>query len=215
MHPWQTAFFFDLPPGLWQDLFAPFERVWDVLGQLTSIVNSRVTPEIQGNVHPLAVIEGAVSIGEGTIVEPGAYIKGPTIIGKHCEIRHGAYIRGGVLAGDKCVIGHTTEVKNAIFMDGAKAGHFAYIGDSILGRNVNLGAGTKLANLKMIAGNVQLKLAGKLMDSGLRKFGAILGDDVETGCNSVCSPGTMLGKQSMVYPCHHARGFHGPKSIVR
>jgi carbonic anhydrase/acetyltransferase-like protein (isoleucine patch superfamily) len=141
-----------------------------------------------------------VIIGSGTIVEPGAMIKGPSVIGNNCQIRQGAYIRGNCLVGNGCVVGHTTEIKGSIMLDGAKAGHFAYIGDSILGRDVNLGAGTKLANLRMIPGNIVIRSGNARYDTGRRKLGAILGDRTETGCNSVTSPGTLMGPRSIVYP---------------
>lgn len=147
-----------------------------------------------------------ISIGDGTVVEPGALIKGPTIIGRNTEVRQGAYIRGVCLIGDRCVVGHTTEMKSAVMLNNARAGHFAYIGDSILGNNVNLGAGTKLANLKIIGSEVKLRIEGKTYKTGLRKFGAILGDDVETGCNSVTNPGTLIGKASLVYPNISVKG---------
>ncbi len=140
-----------------------------------------------------------IIIGPGTILEPGVFIKGPAIIGMDTEIRQGAYIRGDCLVGNGCVIGHTTEVKGSIMLDGAKAPHFAYVGDSILGRNVNLGAGTKLANLKMIPGPITITAKSKRFKTGRRKLGAILGDGTETGCNSVTSPGTLLGPHSIVY----------------
>jgi acetyltransferase-like isoleucine patch superfamily enzyme len=140
-----------------------------------------------------------IIIGPGTIVEPGALIKGPAIIGNHSEIRQGAYIRGNCLVGNRCVVGHTTEMKGSIMLDGAKAPHFAYVGDSILGKNVNLGAGTKLANLKMIPGSIVITSDKKRYDTGRRKLGAILGDHTETGCNSVTSPGTLMGPSSVVY----------------
>jgi len=156
-----------------------------------------------------------ISIGEGTVVEPGALIKGPTIIGRNTEVRQGAYIRGSCLIGDECVVGHTTEMKNAVMLNNAKAGHFAYIGDSILGNNVNLGAGTKLANLKIVGSEVNLKVEEKIYKTGLRKFGAILGDDVETGCNSVTSPGVLLGRSSIVYPNMTVKsGYYPERSII-
>ena len=131
-----------------------------------------------------------IRIGKGVLIEPGAYIKSPTIIGDQTEIRHGAYIRGHCLIGENCVVGHVTEVKHTIFMNGAKAGHFAYLGDSILGNQVNLGAGTKLANLRFIKGEVIISSPEGPVKTGLRKLGAILGDNVQTGCNSVTNPGT-------------------------
>jgi acetyltransferase-like isoleucine patch superfamily enzyme len=140
-----------------------------------------------------------IIIGPGTVVEPGAFIKGPVIIGDRSEIRQGAYIRGDCIVGNRCVVGHTTEMKGSILLDGAKAAHFAYVGDSILGRDVNLGAGTKLANLKMIPGSIAVTAGKKRYDTGRRKLGAILGDHTETGCNSVTSPGTLMGPSSIVY----------------
>ncbi|MCB9476052.1 MAG: glucose-1-phosphate thymidylyltransferase [Deltaproteobacteria bacterium] len=155
-------------------------------------------------------------VGPGTVIESGAMIKGPTVIGAKTEVRQGAYIRGDVLVGDECVVGHTTEAKNTIMMNGAKAGHFAYLGDSILGRDVNLGAGTKLANLKMVEGTVALPLPdGERLDTGRRKLGAILGDGTETGCNSVTSPGTLLGKRARVYPCVSVpAGYYSTRTII-
>jgi UDP-3-O-[3-hydroxymyristoyl] glucosamine N-acyltransferase len=141
-----------------------------------------------------------ILIGSDTIIEPGALIKGPVVIGSNTEIRQGAYVRGDCIVGNGCVVGHTTEIKGSVMLDGAKAGHFAYIGDSILGNEVNLGAGTKLANLKMIPGTVTVRSGKKLVDTGRRKIGAILGDRTETGCNSVTSPGTLMGPHSIVYP---------------
>ena len=156
-----------------------------------------------------------IYLGEGTVVEPGALIKGPSIIGNHTEVRQGAYLRGNCLIGDRCVVGHTTEVKHSIMLDDAKAGHFAYIGDSILGNHVNLGAGTKLANLKIVDVEMRLRVEGKVYETGLRKLGAILGDYTETGCNSVTSPGTLLGKASLVYPCVNIPGgFYPERSVV-
>jgi acetyltransferase-like isoleucine patch superfamily enzyme len=145
------------------------------------------------------LFDDRIIIGPGTIVEPGALIKGPTVIGNDSEIRQGAYIRGDCLVGNKCIVGHTTEMKASIMLDGAKAPHFAYVGDSILGKGVNLGAGTRLANLKMIPGPITVTADRKRYDTGRRKLGAILGDRTETGCNSVTSPGTLLGPASIVY----------------
>jgi bifunctional N-acetylglucosamine-1-phosphate-uridyltransferase/glucosamine-1-phosphate-acetyltransferase GlmU-like protein len=155
-----------------------------------------------------------IIIGPGTIVEPGAFIKGPVIIGSHSEIRQGAYIRGECLVGNRCVVGHTTEMKGSILLDGAKAPHFAYVGDSILGKNVNLGAGTKLANLKMIPGSIVITLDKKRYNTGRRKLGAILGDHTETGCNSVTSPGTLMGPSSIVYSGVAVPGGYYPSKTI-
>jgi bifunctional N-acetylglucosamine-1-phosphate-uridyltransferase/glucosamine-1-phosphate-acetyltransferase GlmU-like protein len=113
-------------------------------------------------------------------------------------------------------VGHTTEVKHTIFLNDAKAGHFAYLGDSILGNNVNLGAGTKFANLRFLPGTVKIKTEKGLVDSGLRKIGGILGDNCQTGCNSVCSPGTIMGKDSMLMPnTTSPSGYHPARSLIK
>lgn len=162
------------------------------------------------------LFDDRIIIGSGTVVEPGALIKGPTIVGTNSEVRQGAYIRGNCLIGNQCVVGHTTEIKSSIMLDGSKAGHFAYIGDSILGRDVNLGAGTKLANLKIIRGSIKIIFDKKSYDTNRRKLGAILGDRTETGCNSVTSPGTLMGPDSMVYPgTSVAGGYYSKKACVR
>lgn len=196
------------------DLLGDSLRPW--LTQILESLNVSKDPIVLGVVKPGAILEGPVYIAEGAIVEPTAYIQGPCYIGPHAEVRHGAYVRGLVYAGPHAVIGHTSEVKNSVLFDHAKAAHFAYVGDSILGRNVNLGAGTKLANLPLRRGVIRYKnpLSGRLESSGLKKFGAILGDDSQTGCNSVLSPGTILMPGTMVMPCAHFRGtlFEGDPS---
>jgi len=157
-----------------------------------------------------------IAIGKGVLIEPGTYIREPTIIEDCTEIRQGAYIRGYCIFGKRCVVGHTTEVKHSIFLNDAKAGHFAYLGDSILGNEVNLGAGTKFANLRFIAGNVSIRAEKKTIDSGLRKIGAILGDGAQTGCNSVTNPGTIMGRKCALMPNTTApSGYHAPSSLIK
>jgi NDP-sugar pyrophosphorylase family protein len=161
-----------------------------------------------------ALMDDEIYIGKGTVIEPGVLIKGPAIIGDDTELRQGAYLRGDTLVGNGCVVGHATELKSSVMLGGSKAGHFAYIGDSILGK-VNLGAGTKLANLKIIESNIVVSIEGRRYETGLKKFGAILADGVETGCNSVTAPGTLLGKGVLLYPNTTARGYHPPKTIIK
>jgi hypothetical protein len=157
-----------------------------------------------------------IALGKGSLVEPGAMIKGPALIGDCTEVRQGAYLRGYTLIGDRCVAGHTTEIKHSIFLDDAKAGHFAYLGDSILGNDVNLGAGTKFANLKFIPGTIKILHDSLTHDTQMRKFGAILGDRAQTGCNSVTSPGTIIGKRGMLMPNTTApSGYHQYGAIIR
>lgn len=165
-------------------------------------------PIVKGIVHSSAVLEGRVYVAENAKVGPHSYIQGPCYIGPEAEVRHAAFIRGNVYIGPKAVVGHTTEVKGSIFFDGAKAGHFAYVGDSILGKEVNLGAGTKLANLRLDHREVKVThpLTKQRFSSGLKKLGAILGDFAQTGCNSVLSPGTVLMPSVHIMPCDHAQG---------
>jgi carbonic anhydrase/acetyltransferase-like protein (isoleucine patch superfamily) len=157
-----------------------------------------------------AVLLGrAIEIGNGVLVESGALIKSPAIIGEMSEVRQGAYLRGCCISGKRCILGHTTEIKHSIFLNDAKAGHFAYLGDSILGNNTNLGAGTKFANLRFLPGNIVIRAKGERFDTGRRKIGAILGDRTQTGCNSVTSPGTVFGKSCILMPNATApSGFH-------
>ncbi len=165
-------------------------------------------PRIEGSVSPHAIVEGRVYVAQGAEIGPTAYVQGPAYIGRGAEVRHGAFVRGGLYLGEGAVCGHATEAKNALLFDGAKAGHFAYIGDSILGRDTNLGAGTKLANLKLKKDEVAIRVpdgAGS-SPSGLRKLGALLGDGAQTGCNAVLSPGAILLPGTAVLPCAHFSG---------
>lgn len=159
--------------------------------------------------EPVYFKELDIFIGKGTQLEPSAIIKGPAIIGQSCDIRQGAYIRGNALIGNHCVIGHATELKNSIIMNHTEAGHFNYIGDSIIGSHVNLGAGSKLANLQLRSSDeklkgyinpIQIPLDSGNLDTGMEKLGAVIGDDVELGCNAIICPGTLLGKGVWVYP---------------
>lgn len=164
---------------------------------------------------------GFFTQGEGIIidstatVEAGAYLIGPCYIGPRAIIRSGAYIREYSWICADAVVGHASEVKHSILLPGAKAPHFNYVGDSILGKNVNLGAGTKLSNLRNDGGEVYLRVNGERIPSGLRKFGAILGEGCALGCNSVTNPGVILGCNSVVWPNVTVTGVHGKESQHR
>lgn len=149
-----------------------------------------------------------ILVGEGCMISPRAELCGPALIGPGTEVRPGAYIRENVLVGERCVIGNSTELKNCILFDEVQAPHFNYIGDSILGRKAHLGAGSILSNVRSDGGEVILRLPGGIaIPTGLAKFGAILGDDVEVGCNAVCNPGSLVGRGSRIYPLASLRGF--------
>ncbi len=205
-----------LLPGGW--LNDGFEIVCndDTKGKIQVWVEGEMVKEAAVICAGAVFVDFRVEIGSGAIIEPGALLKGPVIIGENTEIRQGAYLRGDCLIGADCVVGHTTEVKHSIFLDGAKAGHFAYIGDSILGNQVNLGAGTKLANLKFGPGSVKIRSdSGQSLDTGRRKIGAILGDRVQTGCNSVTNPGVILGQGSLVCPNATVKpGLYKSRTII-
>lgn len=212
------ADFFDLDRYEHKSLFddSQVAYVWDALKLLSDYLDQIIVPEIQGQVMEGAYLLGdEIFIGPGSVVEPGVVIKSPTYIGANTQVRHGAYVRGNALVGDHCVVGHATEVKNAIFLNGAQAGHFAYVGDSILGNRVNLGAGTKLANVKLNRTNVTVKVAERDYDTGLGKLGAILGDRVQIGCNAVSNPGTLLGPGCMTYALTLLRGYYLANTIIK
>jgi len=208
--------FFDLSDFEHAAVFEGCERAWDVLHHIAAYVRERAEMDVRGTVEEGAHIIGNVTIGEGTVVESGAYVRGPAIIGRDCQIRTGAYIRGDVLAGDGCIIGNASEMKNTLLLNGAMAPHYNYCGDSVLGNRCNLGAGTKLSNWKIAADKtVRLKNGDAMIDTGLTKFGALLGDDAQTGCNSVLNPGTVLGRNVLVYACAAVRGYIPHNTIVK
>lgn len=158
---------------------------------------------------------GPVVVHASAIIEPSAHFIGPCLIESEAEVRHGAYVRPFSWICVGAVVGHNTEVKHSILLPGAKAPHFNYVGDSILGKDVNLGAGTKLSNLRNDGGEVHLRLDGQRLGSGLRKFGAVLGEGCQLGCNSVTNPGTVLGPESVVWPNITVTGLHPEHSTHR
>jgi NDP-sugar pyrophosphorylase family protein len=213
----QPNYYFDLSSFEHREIFDDINHVWEVLPKISVYLRSFKLGNIGIDIPKTVYLINPefISIGEGTVVEPGSYIKGPCIIGKNCTIRHGAYIRGDLITGDNCVIGHDTEVKNALFLNDAHAAHFAYVGDSILGNRVNLGAGTICANLKLDRSPVKVPVDGKHYNTQLKKFGAVIGDDSQTGCNSVTNPGTLLGKSVYCYPCTNLGGFIPSDHVVK
>jgi NDP-sugar pyrophosphorylase family protein len=199
---------FDLEDFEHKGLFDGVQFAWEVLPKIGEYLKSVLKKGNCANIYEGTILKyvDRIYIEDGVIIEPGAFIEGPCWIGKGSEIRHGAYIRGNVIIGNKCVIGHTTEVKNSVFLNGAKASHFAYVGDSILGNDVNLGAGTKLANLRFDRKEIIVKEGGEIHKTGIKKFGAILADGAQTGCNSVTNPGTVFLKGAVCRPCENVSG---------
>lgn len=204
--------FFALDDFEHAEVFPRDAWVWTALHQLKAFLAQRtrgITQRLEGDISDTARLHGeGIIIERGAVVEDGAVIHGPAVIGAGTQVRQGAYLRGQVLTGRNCVIGHATEMKHALLLNGAQAPHFNYVGDSILGAGVNLGAGTRLSNLainslKDGAGrrpSIRLRLLGARVDTGLAKLGAILGDGVETGCNTVTNPGCLVGPGTLIYP---------------
>ena len=200
--------FFDLDGFRHKELFEDIDEVWKVLGpRLEQFIARTLSPGIRGRVMEGAwLLSDMIFIGEGTVVEPGALIKGPAIIGRNCEIRHAAYLRENVIIGDNCVVGHCTELKGCVLLNHVEAGHFAYVGDSVLGNHTMLGAGTKLANFKVDGSEVIVRDGDAAHRTGLVKFGAIVGDGCKFGCNSMSNPGTILEKNCIVMPASCVKG---------
>ncbi len=215
MNSFNSEFFFSLAQFSHRELFKEKSFVWDALKELDSYfekqIIGKIEVELSASVHLMK--KELISIGLGTIVEPGVYIQGPAIIGLNNIIRHGAYIRGGVITGEGCVIGHGTEVKRSIFLNRAQAAHFNYVGDSILGNDVNLGAGVKTANLRLDRQEVFIFYRGKKIKTGLKKFGVIMGDGAQIGCNSVTNPGALIGRGVCCHPCVSIKGFLSSQSL--
>lgn len=211
-------------PELWRELPEPLasafdpERPWSLLETaLDELLAERPGDAIEIALDPRVVLLGApIAIGKGTRIAPGATIEGPVRIGRDCEIRAGAYLRGGVYLGDGALVGASSEVKRAIFLAGAKAPHLSYVGDSILGAGSNLGAGTILSNFRHDGAEIAIATSGGVRSTGRRKLGALLGDGVETGCNSVLHPGTIVGARTRLYPGVQLRsGVWPADSIVK
>ncbi|CAD5243877.1 bifunctional sugar-1-phosphate nucleotidylyltransferase/acetyltransferase [Thermococcus camini] len=182
--------------GYWNDIGRP----WNLLELNEYILKNRLRHEIRGIVEEGATIVPPVEIGEGTVVRSGAYIVGPVKIGRNSRIGPNCFIRPATSIGDNCHVGNAVEVKNSIIMDGSNAPHLNYVGDSIIGENTNLGAGTITANLRHDRGNVKVEVKGKLEDSGRHKLGAIIGHNVKVGINVSIYPGRKIGSNSFIGP---------------
>lgn len=211
----KPADLFDLTQTGHAAVFRDCEYAWDALKKLKNYIATNLRPALHNRCEGKAYIGDNVFIGEGTVVEDGAMIKGPAIIGRNCEIRHGAYIRDHVIIGDNCVVGNSSEIKHSILFNGCQVPHFNYVGDSILGHKAHLGAGVKISNVKLVPGNIFVEIAGKPFDTGLRKFGALLGDFAEIGCNSVLNPGSIIGRNSIIYPNINWRDILPADMIVK
>ena len=206
---------FDLSQTEHAALFEGCEHAWDALKKLKAYIDARTKSVKYANKNPRVTIGEHVIIGEGTTIEDGAMIKGPAIIGRNCEIRHNAYIREHVIIGDHSVVGNSCEFKHSLLFNHATVPHFSYVGDSIFGYKAHLGAGVKISNVKLMPGNVMLDINAAPFDTGLRKFGALLGDHTDIGCNTVLNPGSIIGRGSVIYPNTNWRGILSANMIVK
>ncbi len=198
---------FDLTQTEHAAIFEGCTYAWEALTRINECLRTKLCPGLHNQCQGTAWIGDQVSIGEGTVLEDGVMIKGPAIIGRNCQIRHNAYIREHVIVGDNCVVGNASELKNALLFNHAVVPHFNYVGDSILGYKVHLGAGVKVSNFRLVPGNIYVEVEGKPFDTGLRKFGALVGDGAEIGCNAVLNPGSVIGRHSVVYANTNWRGI--------
>jgi NDP-sugar pyrophosphorylase family protein len=211
----KPADLFDLKQTEHAAIFDGCKFAWDALKKIEGCLAVNLKPELRNTCEGRAYIGEKVFIGEGTVLEDGVMIKGPAIIGKNCQIRHNAYIRENVIIGDGCVVGNSSELKNALLFNGTQVPHYNYVGDSILGHKAHLGAGVKISNVKLFPGNIEVEIDGVPFDTGLRKFGALLGDGAEVGCNAVLNPGSILGRGAVIYPNVFWRGILPANMIAK
>jgi bifunctional UDP-N-acetylglucosamine pyrophosphorylase/glucosamine-1-phosphate N-acetyltransferase len=188
-------------------------KPWDLL-HANEVLMKDLELNIEGEVEKNATILGPVDIGKGAIVKNGAYIVGPVVIGENSEIGPNCLIRAHTAIGNKCKVGNAVEVKNTILMDKSNIPHQNYVGDSIIGEDCNLGAGTKVANLRLDEANINVRLRGEVVNTGLRKLGVIMGDDVKVGINCSIDCGTLIGENSLIGPSAVVKGNIAPNSRI-
>lgn len=203
---------YNLDETIAKEIFNGCEYPWEVLPKIKDFIL-----ELGNNLNTedYTKIGENVWIAKSAKVAPTAYINGPTIIGKDAEIRHCAFIRGNAIVGDGCVVGNSTELKNVILFNKVQVPHYNYVGDSILGCRSHMGAGSITSNVKSDKKLVIVKNENEQIETGLKKFGAIIGDDVEVGCGSILNPGTVVGRNSNIYPLSSVRGVIAENSIYK
>lgn len=196
-------------------LFENQRFIWDALKQIASYLQFRLKPAVLGQLVGKPFISNSVFIGSGTVVEQGAMLKGPAWIGENCYVRAGCYVRENVIVGDGVVMGNSCEFKNCIICDEAQIPHFNYVGDSILGYRAHLGAGVILSNVKLNHREISVIAESGTIPTGLAKFGAVIGDRSEVGCNAVINPGAVIGRDCIIYPGVNFRGVLPRAYVVK
>jgi UDP-N-acetylglucosamine diphosphorylase / glucose-1-phosphate thymidylyltransferase / UDP-N-acetylgalactosamine diphosphorylase / glucosamine-1-phosphate N-acetyltransferase / galactosamine-1-phosphate N-acetyltransferase len=210
-----AADYLDLSKTEHTSLFQDSVPVWEALKQIGNYLEHSLKPAMQGTILGVPFIGDRVTIGSGTVIQNGATLKGPAWIGDNCEIRSGCYIRENVIVGNGVVLGNSCEFKNCIIFDEAQIPHFSYVGDSILGYKAHLAAGVILSNVRLDRGEISVRHEATKIATGLKKFGAIVGDRAEIGCNSVISPGSIIGRGCLIYPLTHFAGVLSEKTILQ
>ena len=206
---YQTRELFDITHSMAGDYLSGFEYPWQALKGIRDLILT-LGPRLGEEYTETAP---QVWVHKSAQIAPSAYIGAPCIIGANTEVRHCAFIRGSALVGEGCVVGNSVELKNVILFDGVQVPHFNYVGDSILGYKSHMGAGAVTSNVKSDKSLVVVKEGDVQIPTGLKKFGAILADRVEVGCNSVLNPGTVVGPRSSIYPTSCVRGVIAADSI--
>lgn len=206
----KTAELFDCQTPYLKELFDNSEYPWEMLPK----IKAHILSIIENGMDGYTLLKEGVLVGEGVKIAPTATIEGPTVIGAGTEIRPGAYIRGSVITGEGCVIGNSSELKNCVLLNTVQVPHYNYVGDSVLGNYAHMGAGSICSNLKSDGKNVVIK-GDVEYETGLRKIGGILGDHADIGCGCVLNPGTVIGKNTSVYPLNSLRGVFPEGCIVK
>lgn len=207
----KTKNLFSVDSPLLLNLFENSEYPWEILPKIKEVINQLIANPPKG----YTLYKEGVLIGENVVISETATIIPPAVIGSGTEVRHCAFIRGNVITLNDCVIGNSSELKNAVLLNKVQVPHYNYVGDSILGNFSHLGAGSICSNLKSDKKPVVVKGENYKIESNLRKFGAILGDGADVGCGSVLNPGTVIGKNSRIYPLTSVRGVIPENSIVK
>lgn len=203
---------YNLEETIAKELFDGAVYPWEVLPKISSFIL-----ELGATLDPEEYEKRGenVWVAKSAKVAPSAFINGPAIIGREAEVRHCAFIRGNAIVGEGAVVGNSTELKNVVLFNKVQVPHYNYVGDSILGFKAHMGAGSITSNVKSDKTLVVVKDGGEQIATGLKKFGAMLGDNVEVGCNSVLNPGTVIGRGSQVYPVSCVRGVIPANSIYK
>lgn len=212
-----AALFFDLPPSLerFASVFAANAPVWEWVPAIATALAELAGNTVELNLPPGVDVQGEVWLDPSVRLPAQATLIGPAWIGPRTEIRPGAFVRGNVIVGADGVLGNSCEFKNCLLLDRVQVPHFSYVGDSVLGNGAHLGAGAIISNLRLDQQEVTIRLPDKFVSTGLRKFGAVLGDAAEVGCNAVLQPGTLLGRRSLVMPTLPFGGYLAPATIAK